>query len=328
MSNSEDYASWRNMTATGIRYRFLGTEGRFTAEEGQILWRGIFRAEDVSDFLLEIFPPALIFGNTSIPDSATMPGLPTMVAKDVSYTTLDGADMPIDVFNADPSATGGTYHGYVNIEVTFGPSNAPSGNPNDPRTFLEISSNVGGDYIYAPPAGAKVQDETSTAGENDEVEGAALDADTLRVRGTAIPETPRPNRNPQMAMTVLVPTIEWNILWKQVPFNTFRNTIVWRLRSLNGRVNSVYLPWLMNADPETVLFAGFSYKESYTWRNGQVNTPPIDITIKLIEKRIVWKGIICGHNHAFEPGKGWVRTLLQDGSSPYRKLNFNLAFKI
>jgi len=91
-------------------------------------------------------------------------------------------------------------------------------------------------------------------------------------------------------------------------------------------VNSDVLPWLLDAAPDTVLFNGFTYKESYTWRNGLVNSPPIDVTMKLSEKRVYWKGIVCGHQHDWYPGKGWRRVILEDGSPKYRRFAFSDMF--
>lgn len=330
MADSSDYDSWRNQTIGGIKYRFLGTEGSFDAEEATIEWRALFRTQDLFAVAQELFPPPSFLGSLAYPQVGVMPGLPSMVAKRASFKTQEGIDLPIDPFMADPSAVTGTYHGYIEVSVTFGPSNKVEADPNDPRTFLEISANTGGEYIFSPPNGNQLIDEDNSEGEEDDIPSASgpVEEGTLKQRGTVTPRVPRPNRHPNLPTTVLVPTTEWSVTWKQIPYSIFRNVIVWRLRTLNGRVNSLPLPWLMGAEPETVLFAGFTYKESYTWRNGLINTPPIDVNIKLIEKRVLWRGIICGHNHVYEPGKGWARVILQDGLSPYRGMDLNLAFRV
>ena len=95
-------------------------------------------------------------------------------------------------------------------------------------------------------------------------------------------------------------------------------------------MNSLPLPFLYNAQPETVLYAGQSTSNSYSWRDDNVNSSPIDLSMKLIEKRVVWRGITVGHNHVWEPGKGWVRVLIgPDKDEPmYRRTDFNFLFKV
>ena len=45
--------------------------------------------------------------------------------------------------------------------------------------------------------------------------------------------------------------------------------------------------------------------------------------MKFTEKRVVWNGLIGGHNHIWVPGEGW-KFFLVDGRVPvyeYRELN-------
>jgi hypothetical protein len=328
MADANDYSSWRQDTNGGIKYRFLGSAGNFTADEGEVTWRAIFRGQDLIPLLQELFPPPLIlYGNIAIPQAGTMPGVPSFTARKISYKSLDGNDLPIDPFSQDGAAVDGTYGSLITVEVSFGPSNKPKGNPNDPRTFLEISSNEGGHFIYAPPTGTSNTTDTNSEGDDDQTQGGPVQSIRMKPKGTVVPGEAEPNRHPQVPSLVLVPTTEWSITWKQIPFEIFKHTIIWRMRLLSGRVNSDNLPWLLDAQPDTVLFNGFTYKESYTWRDGKVNAPPIDVTMKLSEKRVYWKGIVCGHQHDWYPGQGWRRVTLEDGSPKYRRFTFSDVFK-
>jgi hypothetical protein len=330
-STTDNPSAWRLTTVGGVKYRFLGMDGSFDPEGGEISWRGLFQAADLLTVLVELFPPPLELGNVTIPTGGFMPGIPNFIAKKVGFKTQEGVDLPIDPFAADVGAALGTYHGLIELDITFGPSNKREPDPNDPRTFLEIKSKTGGEFIYiSPDQNTKLQPETNNLGSADEdPSDPTLDPDTARRLGMVTGETKIANRNPIIPTVIFVPKTEWTITWKQIPYEHFRNTVVWRLRIMNGRVNSKEIPFMFDAEPETLLFAGFDYGESYTWRDGKVNVPPIDVTFKLIEKRLIWNGVTIGHNHSFDPKRGWVRVWLGANSDerPYRLWDMNFLFK-
>jgi len=319
--------TWRLTTSGGIPYKFLGMSGSFDPEEGEIQWSALILATHLSAVLTELFPPALIIGSVVIPRGGFMPGLPSMVANNISFESQDG-EKPIDPFSFDSSAVFGTYHGSIKIIVTFGPSGTSGGSdPQDPRTFLEITSKAGGDFIFSPAEGGKLEEEKNDTGEVDPETGEVDEDDVEPAEGSG--DSKKVVRTPNLPSTILVPTTEWNITWKQIPFDHFKNVVIHRLRKLNGKVNSLRIPWLYNATPETLLFAGFDYSEKYTWRDDKVATPPIDVTFKLLEKRVLWKNTIVGHNHVWEPGKGWRRPYIGADSTdaPYEDTDMNFLFK-
>jgi len=331
MANITDYpANWRLQTIGGLPYKFVKMSGRFSPETASIDWVAIFRASDLILAMAELFPGPITVGNITIPQGGVMPGAPGLVAQSATFKSLD-TNMPIDPFGVDGGASSRTYHPYIEVTVNFAPSAYQDPDPNDPFTFLEVTGNESYEVIYVPPGDTKLVDEVNSDGENDETPGTGpIDADTGEVSGTVTLGYPRVNQNPNLPCAILVPTTEWNVRWRQIKNTTFRNVISHRLRLIGGRVNSLPLPFLYNAQPETVLYAGQSISNSYSWRDDNVNSSPIDLSMKLIEKRVVWRGITVGHNHVWEPGKGWVRVLIgPDKDEPmYRRTDFNFLFKV
>ena len=331
MSAFEDYDSWRLQTNGGVRYRFLGSTGSFNQEEGEIEWKAIIRSVDLYEVLEELFPPPITVGGVSYPNAGTMPGFPSMVAKKLNYDShVEGK--PIDPYEYDSAvAPIGTYSEYLVISITFGPFVAKASNPSDPRSFLEVSCSASGEFLFVPSTNTQVQSEESAAGPDDEVPGeGAIEAGTGRVVSDPVPETKRPTRSPVMPASMLVPTLKWSVKWKQIPADHFRSTVIHRLRLMLGRVNNTDCGFLYNAPPETLLFIGFNHTESYSWRLGNVESSPIDVDLQIIEKRVIHRGVICGHNHVFEPGNGWVRQWIGStwSESMYRGIDMNFLFQV
>ena len=348
MTNSSEYAQWRLISNKGIRFRFLGMEGDFTSETGDVQWKGMIRAEDFMDFALEIFPPTSLNGNLAYSVAGTMPGWPNLPAKKLTFKSLDGeGGLPCDALQTDSGAPIGTYHGFLEITINFASGNGISGDATDPRTFLEITSTTGGEFIYSPPAGMMVQSESNSQNADPPYQDPPvappasgggffqLGPETLapitgEMEGTLIAGLREPVRTPILPTVILVPTSEWIISWKAVPANHFRNVVVHRLRYLNGKVSGTPTAFLYNATPETLLFTGFDHQEVFSWKNANVDNPPINLDLKIVEKRVNWDGRVVGHNHVWVPGRGWMRAWIGlGGNEPlYRWADFNFLFKI
>lgn len=255
----------------------------------------------------------------------------------MSYRSWNG-DLPGDVVGADPSAPIGTYAGFIEVTVTYGSINGKNPDPADPRTFLEISSKSGGDFIHVSPENTKVQDDANPVSPNDKPDDeiGVVDPVTGEIRfdptdtptSSRVPVDAKPVRTPTLDSTILVPRTDWTVKWKGIPQAYFKDVLIHRLRLCNGRVNSHPIPFLFGSKPETILFSGFDYAESYTWRDGLVDSPPIDVSMNLIEKSLVWKGTTIGHNHSWYPGKGWQRVWIGNGEFPYNYIDMNFLFRI
>src|SRR5690606_6633295 len=115
-------------------------------------------------------------------------------------------------------------------------------------------------------------------------------------------------------------------------FEVAQTRIITKLKWMMGRVNSRPFPLLFAAYPWTILFVGYSYTHTYTWRRttlggNEIERPPVNLEMKFIEKTVKWRKKIYGHNHFWRPGKGWD-LLLIDGKRPtYEWVNFNVLFQ-
>lgn len=345
MTNSSEYNQWRLISNGGIRYRFLGMTGDLNAETGEVEWRGMIRSQDFIAFALEMFPPTALTGSLAYVVAGTLPGWPNMVARKLSFKSLDGdsGGLPCDALQTDTEAPPGTYHGFIEVNVTFGTGNGKGGEPTDPRTFLEITSTTGGEFIYSPPAGMQIQEESNSQSTpypdppTAPMESGGFfqlndpkDPISGKTTGVLIPGVRKKIRVPILPTVILVPTTEWNISWKAVPADYYRNILVHRLRHLNGKVNGSPCAFLYNATPETLLFTGFEHHEVFSWKDANLLNPPINLDLKITEKRVIWDGVCCGHNHIWVPGVGWRRAWLGvQGNEPlYRWADFDFLFRI
>lgn len=331
MPNSEDVSSWRFASNGGIPYRFLGLDGSIDPESAAINYRVLIQAENLLPLARELFPEPEVTGLMYAPRGGTMPGVPNLFAQRMKFTSQQGIDKPFDAFQADAAASAGTYHGFLECNIEFLPSNISNEtDPSDPRTFLEISANETGDYLYIGGAESKTQEETVPDGENDTPGNGGVDAETGEANGNITTTTDTTNRHPNLPASIMVPKTEWSLKWKQIPYAYFRDTLVHRLRLLRGRVNSTPVPILYNSPAETLLMTGFTYGESYTWRDGNIATPPIDVVIKVVEKSVIWNGVNCGHNHVWVPGAGWRRLKIgpNKDQDPHRQDDFNFLFQV
>lgn len=305
-SNFDSPELWRLKTPGGIPYKYRGLTGAFDREAGSIIWSVLIESTKLLSFLEEMFPNETQFSEfISVPQYFQLPELPGFGAVKVNFSSFDDS-LPCDPFGHDTGADSGTYYPVIKCDVAFDTLKTGE-DPNDPITFLEISSNTSGEFLTSPAPKAKWKSDG----------------------GPAEAGTTEENKDPNVAAQVLVPTTEWNVRWKQLSYEYFRDVVLVRLRKLLGRVNDDDFRSLFVTEPETLLMAGYSYNQTNTWRrrgSSEVQIPPVTLNIKFIEKHVVYNGSIKGHNHFWRPGKGWDY-LLVDGENPtYRQTNFNALF--
>lgn len=318
---------WRLHSNNGIvPLKFLDIDGDFDPESGHINFKCLIYSSDILQFLTETFPPPIQVGNMLVPQSAALPGLPGMTATKVSFRSQDSGK-PIDPFGFDTGAGSKTYNKLIEVTVEYGLNKLQQPDPNDPQTFLEISCQAKGEYIAMATAsgGGKVQAETPapTNPADDDIPGNANQPKEANTKGAK-----SVLKNKASSYKVLCPLTEWTVKWPQVSFQYFRDILIYRLRWAEGHINATPLPWLFYAEPETVLFEGYSMQQQYTWREGQLGTPPCSVEMKFTEKRVMWKGLVCGHNHVWVPGRGWMYYLV-DGVNPmYETRELNGLFRV
>jgi hypothetical protein len=286
-----------------VPYRLLESSGQFDAENSQITETYLIPGNRLSDFINDTFPEPITVGSPAtafvrVPSTRPMPGLPSLTAKSLNYKNhISGK--PIDPFDVDPNAPTGTYHPIVEVTITYGVSplnDTDESDFTDPRTFLEIDGSASGDFI-------------------------ALPSKTGRWESDNAPVT-----EPTITSTQITPTTDWTVNWHRCPYDFFEDTLIFKLRRCIGHVNDTPMEILRDAADSTILFTGYTFKESHTWRSGLVGKPPLNITCKFLEKSIPVKvsdgagglvDAVLGHNNFFRKDTNrWDLLYFRDPATP------------
>ena len=284
-------------TPGGVPYKIVDLKGSFTEEAANCTGTYLIHAANLLLFVQEGLPGPYT-------GRARFPGLDTLSCVKIDFEAHDKS-RPIDPFGIDSGASDRTYGDLllVNVEFSTRPENDGSADSSDPRTFLEISCNGSGEFIYTPTRGKAIWE-------------AGFGEPAEQCREIDVPST------------VVQPEIEWGCSWSQIPHVYFYNTLFPKIRSTIGKVNSATFPLLAGATGETVLFIGFSMRQQFTWRAGFVGTPPVQADFKFVQKEIeVAGGVTIGHNHFYRPGHGW-RKLLVNGSNVYQTADLTNLFVV
>lgn len=322
----EDPTQWRLRTNGGVPYKLKSLEGEFEFEKAGLNVNMLIASNQLFALMAEMFPPPTVFGDLTIPQYAKY-GTTNLGVKRVRFKSFDD-NLPIDPFNLDGSAPAGTYFPVLELDVEVGSTPFGSKKGDDPFTFLEISADASGEFIHSPPTAAMTQE-------------AVPNTDTLpngafgplpRKAFEAANKPPKPLRVPNIPHTMLVPQTTWSVGWKRLFFENFRDVIRPRLEYLLGKVNSAPFTILYGTWPTTLLFLGYSYKYNYTWRDGYVDKPFVDLDLKFLEKVVIWDGVVRGHQDIWRPGKGWDRLVLKYDRTTgvreytYQEADFNILF--
>lgn len=331
-SHFDDPSKWRLRTAGGIPYKQLEMSGDFEFEGGSVSRTVLIPSNQLLAFLQEQLPSPVQIGNVIVPQVRTLEGFPSLALNKIKFSQFDSS-LPIDPFGFDSGAPSGTYYSVVKCDIEYGPHKKIEGDENDPQTFLEVSANTTQEFLHGSVLKSKWQLETNPdlTGDDESPSGGHVDPDTDEVGDGAVNPTEgdkEVNTDPTISFSTMVPKTEWTVRWTQIPYVFFRDVLIHRMRYLLGRVNSNTVGFLFNALPETLLFAGYNYSQTVTWREGNTNTPPATVEMKFIEKRIIWNGIVCGHNHFWRPGYGWQRLLINGTDPPYKKWDMSRLFKV
>ncbi len=307
MSVNVPSSEWRLRTTGGIPLKVTGRSGDFDEEGATARETYILRSDQLLNFVTESFPlPYVWLGTIFYPRRRFLPGLPPLITRRVSWKGLTDAK-PSDPFGSDSGALDDTYEENVEVTVEYSTSQAndEQPNPNDPETFLEVSANASGEFLVTP------------------------------LRGIAhwIPEDPtvpaEPVTEADVNMKLTESQVEWSARWSQIPFTFFTNTLMNRLRSTLGMVNSVAMPLFYGAPPETMLFLGYSLRKQFTWRSDYAGQPPIMLEMKFLEKNFTSaEGTKVTHNHLYRKGIGYQKLLLGEfGTTPlHASTNLNQIF--
>lgn len=329
--NIENPNLWRLQTPEGIKYKLIqrsGSISRTEARETDVL---LIQSEDLEDFANEVLPRFEIIQNMDgtlslqVEQNLVIQNQPLYHGVDIAWKDfIDGK--PVDPFDEDSGADANTYAPVVQVSLTYSP---------EAWIDWKVDGRASGKYIHTP-AGASVwlpatvgSDPTTGAlvGTND-----AGQANAVKAKEGIVPTT------------VVVPEVDWGTIWPAMPQEFFRDYYIGVLRENIGKVNDAAVPLLFDAPAETMLLAGWSYREYLNWRNDVENYPPsggaptpgsvhylVEVSLKFIEKHVQdptgGQGgvpIVYGHNHFWRPNRGWSKLVKSDSTPVHEAVDFGV----
>jgi len=298
MSVNEDPSTWRLITGD-VPYKLINgfPTGTINEETGQVEEKYIIQASDLRAFIAISFPLGIALDqeNIYLTPNRRYPGSVAFVTQSVRWESLDSSK-PCDPYGADPGAPVGTYCPFLTLTITY-VTGKKQDDENDATTLLEVSADASGEFLMYPIRGLAKW-------------GAA--------NGPAA-------QGAQLPASKLVPTTQWTVRWPRIN-RVFLPRIITAMRNRIGTVNNAAMPMFLNAAAETILFAGYSYREDYTWREGWEDTPA-SIDLKFVEKRVVQGADVVGHNHFFREETGeFVKLFMPGGGLVYHSSNLNNIF--
>lgn len=299
----------RRTTALGIPYSLMGGYPKITAtrDEVKATEKYRIRAQYVSAFIVESFPPPVVTLNRlTIPNARTLPGSNVMFTKTVSFEPLS-SDRPGDPFSVDNNAAEGTYEEYYIATIEYA-TQLPDSDTNEDSIF-EHSVNVGGEFMSLPAQKTELEDDGG-------------------VNGTA--ETSEPNKDIQLPLTQVVPTIEHDFRVRYV-LNPNWEKFVELLGCVNSNSpNNNKLVGIPKAKRETVMFMGVSGSQKVVWTGTNTKEEPWDLEFKFSERSITDEngGGPYGWNHFYIPAKGkYLRVKKADGTNVHKVTDLNPIFE-
>jgi hypothetical protein len=308
----EDVSEWRLSTSAGIPYKLVVSEGEFSYEDATITEEYIIRSVDLLAFVTNAFPePVEFMGTLRYAQQPVIRGLGTLTPRKVRYKGLTEGK-PIDPFAGDPLANIRTYEPFLTVIVDYGPTppNDQEQDPNNPRTFLDISTNASGVFLNSPQEGKAEWELPSWVDECVKDEDGNIESGECTDVET-----------PNIPKTVTETEVEWSIKWPAIPYTFWDGKLMSRLRDKLGKVNEGAMATLHNAVAETVLFMSYSASVQYTWRQGRTGMSPINLEMNFLEKSFTAKEganeVQVTHQHFWRPNFGW-RKLKINGEYSYQ----------
>jgi len=298
MSINISSSTWR-LRAGIIPYKLMEgfPKGGIEEEAGGVEEKYIIHSKNLQAFIALSFPLGINLDeeNILLTPNRRYPGSNSFVTHRLSWEPFP-SNLPADPYGIDLGAPTGTYTPFITVTISY-VTGKQKEDENDPLTLLEISADTAGEFLM------------------------------YGLRGKAHWGKPGgdPVKEAQLPATKLIPETQWNVRWPKVN-RSFLNTIIAAMRSRIGLVNSKPMTVLFNAPAETVLFAGFSYQEELTWRDGIENTPAT-VDMKFLERHVKQGKEVVTHNHLFreEIGK-FVKIFMPNGDPPFAKTDLNNLF--
>ena len=281
MSLNENPSTWRLETPGGIKYKLINPSPTGTADQESETAHEelIIQASDLAAFITESYSLMELSGETWVQTiGRSFPGNSVLKTSNISWGGYD-TGRPSDPFGSDPDHplpdTDHTYCDFIKLSIDYG----GDGTGND--TLMEVASNASGEFLTLPVHNEDAAIESPGSGEDDPVE----DVD--------------------MPVSKLMPTTEWTVRYPRLAHAALAPLIA-SCRWSMGTVNNAAMPIFFGADPETVLFLGYSHNEKFSLDND-----PVTFELKFLEKNVGTDdgGNAIGHNHHFVPEAGEFRVV-------------------
>lgn len=320
------FASTRLATLGGIPYKqnqgfpkFAISKDGVTAQEEYLI-----RSSDLNDLFQEAFPVPYITedGYAFFPSRRTMPGASLLRTKTMTARPHTGSK-PADPFGLDSGAPNETYDDAYLVTIDYETWKNEDEDPKDPRTFLERSISGGGEFISLGPQNTETGDKALGS------DGSPQPEDTTdNQQGT--PDDPTetlPTADPNIPFVKFVPTAEFSFKWPLVARPPWR-TMFRYLGTVNGYISdssgtlddiqyALHQNLFFNAEPETILYKGFSATQKFVWRGSSVVVQPWEVELQFSLKRVEEPGVggptdgIFGWNHVWVPREQRWRRLFR-----------------
>jgi len=296
-----DKSQWRLTTSGGVKVRLLKRSGSVSREVASAIEEYLLASEDLADFINEFLPrPVAALGGIQYLARVYFTGIPSLIVDSINFESFTDSK-PIDPFSQDSSAPDGTYEEYVKAVVNYKPANktknSQDSDPNDPRTFLEISSDISGEYVCDNLTGRYWWYD--------------FDGGYDATRDKWITTKPATEiDSPDTIQTIVSPIKEWSVTWPQIPYDFFYDTLAPKLDATIGCINSKSVEIFHGKKlPRTLLLEGYSTREEFTYDVEDVRYPLLSLTMKFKEKGF-WStntdGVVfVTWNHSYVKGKGW-----------------------
>jgi hypothetical protein len=299
MSVNQSNTLWRLSTIDGTKVKLLKRSGDVSRDSGSATEEYLICACDLENFIKTAIPtPVVAFGGVQYLARASFYGIPSLIVDEVHFESVTDSK-PIDPFGSDITAPDGTYEEFVKVTVTYKPRSKTKGSSNsdtnDPLTFLEVSSDVSGEYVCDNLTGKFYWYDNEYNPDTDKWEATSA--------GTEI-------ESPDTLQTIISPVKSWSVSWPQIPYDFFYNTLAPKLDYALGTMNSKSVEIFHGKKiPRTLLLEGYSTKEQATWDTEDVKYPPISLDMKFKEKGF-WSNntdgpVFVTWGHTYVKGKGW-----------------------
>ena len=306
-------SDWRLTTPTAeVPFRVISRSGAFSYEDASCTEEYVIPADRLLDLVEEAFPGVIyVNGIFFYPRQPSIGGLNTLVPQKLRWEAFI-TGIPVDPFDSEswvrPGAEGdpNSYQEYVRVWIDYGPrpENDQEQDPEDPMTFLEISLNASGSFLFCPMVNS--------------ADPAAVPAQWVE-DGVPVKEASIPN-------TLTETEIEWSLRWPRIPYQYWVNTLQPKMRAALGKVNSAPVVLMNNAPADTVLLVGWAVSNQFTWRQGMAGSSPVNLSMKLIERNFQSsEGVQVTHQKTYRPGFGY-RTLMVNGQNLFGTYNMNLLW--